>query len=100
MDDEFDQEIFREEMPTFRSVRLGVSSECEVKLDTQDMGDAVSQAFGDDDYEFWVTVPPQATRKLLFTLLREKYAGRAKAVDEFRAFCNEHKIENEWQSWT
>jgi hypothetical protein len=92
-------ELYRREGDNFRSVRLSVGADGAVKLDTQDMGTIVKEIWGDSDYEFWVDVPASALPKLAFVLLREKYAGREKAVDEFRAFCKQEAIEHEWDSW-
>jgi hypothetical protein len=63
------------------------------------MGTRVKEVWGDSDYEFWVDVPATALRKLAFALLREKYTGQDKAVDEFRAFCKREDIEHEWNSY-
>ena len=93
-------EIYRQEGDEFRSVRLTVGPDGSVRLDAQDMGKFVQQIWGDDDYEFWVDVPARAINKLAFALLRERYAGRGGAVDEFRAFCEKEGIEHEWDSWT
>jgi hypothetical protein len=45
-----------------------------------------------EDYEFWVRVPANEIHNLLFALLRDRYAGRSDAVDEFRAFCKKEGI--------
>jgi len=92
-------ELYRQEGDSFRSVRLSVHTDGSVCLDTQDMGKTVNEVWGDSDYEFWVDVPATALRKLVFVLLREKYTGRSKAVDEFRDFLKEAEIEHEWDSW-
>ena len=64
------------------------------------MGGITEEVWGDDDCEFWVTAPAPALRKLAFALLREKYAGRSGAVDEFHAFCEKEMIEHAWDNWT
>jgi len=64
------------------------------------MGELVRRVWGDDDYEFWVDVPATAVHKLVFALLRDRYAGRGGAVDEFNAFCEKDGIDHKWQSWT
>src|SRR5579863_7521895 len=76
-------ELYRQEGDPFRSVRLIVNADGSIRIDAQDMGKRVEEIWGDSDYEFWVDVPASALRKLVFALLREKYAGRAGAVDEF-----------------
>src|SRR5262245_43284872 len=91
-------ELYRQDGPDFRSVRLSVGPDG-VRLDAQDMGPSVVQAWGDDDYEFWVDVPASEIPKLLFALLHDRYAGRSGAVDEFRAFCEKAGIGHKWDSW-
>lgn len=95
----FAAELFRQEGDPSRSVRLSVQADGSVRLDAQDMGTCVEEIWGDTDYEFWVDVPGTVLRKLAFALLREKYAGRHQAVDEFRAFCKKEDIEHQWGSW-
>ena len=92
-------ELYRQEGDPFRSVRLSVNADGSVRVDAQDMGTVVENVWGESDYEFWVDVPATALPKLVFALLREKYAGRSGAVDELRAFCKREGIEHEWQSW-
>jgi hypothetical protein len=99
MSDEFHQEIFREELPMFRSIYLRVSPTGAVRIDAQDMGKNVEETWGDSDYEFWVDVPEAELQKLLFALLKAKYVGRVGAVDEFQKFCQGNSIGNEWGSW-
>ena len=45
-------------------------------MDAQDIGPTVTQIWGDDDYEFWVLVPPASVSKLAFELLQEKFSGQ------------------------
>jgi hypothetical protein len=95
----YEAELFRQEGDSFRAVHLTLNKDGSVKFYAQDMGTAVEEIWGDDDYEFWVDVPAAALHKLLFILLREKYSGRSGAVDEFRAFCKKEEIEHKWGNW-
>jgi len=99
MTETYSIELYRQEADNFRSVRLAVHADGSVRLDAQDMGKLVEEVWGDTDYEFCVDVPATALRKLAFILLRERYAGRSGAVDEFRAFCKREGIEHEWNSY-
>jgi hypothetical protein len=81
-------------------VNLSIQADGSLRLQASDMGPTVKRIWNDDDYEFWVDVPPKALRKLLAALLREKHLGRSDAVDEFRTFCEKETIEHKWQSWT
>jgi hypothetical protein len=70
--------------PSFASVQLSLEDDGTIKMDAQDIGATISQIWGDDDYEFWVRVPPSSLPKLAFELLREKFSGQLGAVDAFR----------------
>ena len=69
-------EIARQEGTEFRSVRLSLQDDGTITMDAQDIGPSVTQIWGDDDYEFWVRVPPTSLPKLAFELLRQKYERR------------------------
>jgi hypothetical protein len=92
-------EIARQEGTEFRSVRLAVEDDGAVRMEAQDIGPAVTQIWGADDYEFWVRVPPASVSKLAFELLREKFAGQLGAVDAFRDWCKMHGVPHEFDSW-
>jgi hypothetical protein len=92
-------EIARQEGAEFRSVRLALEDDGAIKMDAQDMGPTVTRIWGDDDYEFWVRVPPASLPKLAFELLREKFSGQLGAVDAFRDWCKAHAVQHEFDSW-
>ena len=92
-------EIARREGTEFRSVRLTLEDDGAIKMDAQDIGPTVARIWGDDDYEFWVRVPPASLPKLAFELLREKFSGQLGAVDAFRDWCTTHGVEHEFDSW-
>jgi len=92
-------EIARQEGTEFRSVRLVLEEDGAIKMDAQDIGPTVTQIWGDDDYEFWVHVPPASLPKLAFELLREKFSGQLGAVDAFRDWCTAHGVQHEFDNW-
>jgi hypothetical protein len=92
-------EIARQEGKNFRSVRLSLAEDGAIKMDTQDIGGATDEFWGEDEYEFWVNIPREAVAKLAFELLREKFAGQLGAVDALRGWCKVHGIEHEFGSW-
>jgi len=92
-------EIARQEGTEFRSVHLILEDDGAIKLDAQDIGPTVTRIWGDDEYEFWVRVPPASVSKLAFELLREKFTGQLGAVDAFRDWCKTHGVEHEFDSW-
>ena len=114
-------EIARKDGVEFRSVRLRLEDDGGIKMDAQDIGPTVTRAWGHDDYEFWVRVPPAAVSKLALELLREKgqldavlpasasklalellrekFSGQLGTVDAFRDWCKAHGIEHKFESW-
>ena len=99
MNEKYSAELYRQEGNNSRFVRLTVKPDGSVSLETQDMGEYVERIWGDSDYEFWMDVPAGALTKLVFALLRDRYAGHSGAVDEFRDFCKKQQIEHKWASW-
>lgn len=92
-------ELFRRDGKEFRSIRLSTDSDGAIRLECQDTGPIVRESWGEDEYEFWVTVPNRALAKLAFALLREKYMGQDGSVDELRLFCEKERIEHEFRNW-
>jgi hypothetical protein len=97
MSEAFSAELFRQAGAAFRSIRLHVQPDGSVKIEAQDLGESARGCEG--EYEFWVDVPAEAIRKLVFSLLREKYSGRSGAVDEFNTFCKKEEVEGKWGCW-
>jgi hypothetical protein len=99
MNEKYSAELYRQQGTNSRFVNLTVKPDGSVLMETQDMGEYVERIWGDSDYEFWMDVPAGALPKLVFALLRDRYAGRAGAVDEFRNFCKQETIDHKWDSW-
>ncbi len=99
MNEKYSTELYRQEGTNSRFVRLTVEPDGSVFMETQDMGEHVERIWGDSDYEFWIDVPAGALTRLVFALLRDRYAGRAGAVDEFRDFCKKQQVDHKWDSW-
>jgi hypothetical protein len=99
MSEKYAAELYRQEGANSRFVTLTVKPDSSVLMETQDLGENVERIWGDSDYEFWIDVPATALPKLVFALLRERYAGQPRAVDEFRDFCKKEAIDHKWDSW-
>ncbi|MBL6938692.1 MAG: hypothetical protein ISS15_09850 [Alphaproteobacteria bacterium] len=82
-----------------RSVRLSIEASGAVLVDAQDLGRLVEATFGDGDYEFWVRVKPDALARLAFELLKDKYGGRADAVDDLRRYCEARGVAHDFETW-
>ncbi len=77
----------------------------------QDIGEAAEEFWGDSDYEYWLTLSPDATTKLFKILcagspdedpldvLQKKFHGTG-AFSGIRAFCARHGIEAKFDSYS
>ena len=86
--------------PEARTVQLQLQADGGVRLHAYDRGATAKLTFGRDEYEFWVTVPPEAVARLAFELLRDKFVGRLQAVTEFRDYCKSREIVNTFDTWS
>lgn len=82
-----------------RTINLIAETDGAITLSGGDIGELVLQHFGDSDWEFWTKIPAAAMQQLAFTLLRERFAGRADAWDELKAFCVANGITHESGDW-
>ena len=55
-------------------------------------GPLAERFFGDDDWEYWLTVAADQKDRLLLELLREKYVGDTLAERHFRAWLEARGI--------
>ena len=82
-----------------RSVLLTFRDDGSIQMHTYDDSQAALKIWGKEDYEFWVTVPPDAIPKLAFEVLQAHFAGREGATDELKTFCKTNDIAYEWKSY-
>jgi hypothetical protein len=83
-----------------RVVKLQLQADGGVRIHAFDRGATAKLTFDRDEYEFWVTVPPEAIARLAFELLRDRFTGRLQAVTEFRDFCKSREIVNKFDTWS
>jgi hypothetical protein len=93
-------ELARQTGADSRSIDVALHDDGSIRLDGLDMGPMVEQTWGGDDYEFWVTIPPEAVGRLAVELLRQRYMGDLGAVEALSEFCAELGIDHQSGSWT
>jgi hypothetical protein len=91
-------ELFRQDGINSRSVSARINQE-EFRIDTQDMGPATEEVWGDADYEYWTTVPREAWGDLLMALTKEFLSGDANATDKLLEICKKHNVKHKWEQW-
>lgn len=82
-----------------RKVSLLLQQDGSIQVSTLDVGPTALRTWGSDDYEFWVTVPPDAVGALAFELLRERLNGKLDGTDCLTQFCEANGVSQEWGSW-
>jgi len=90
--------LYKHEGVNSRSVRVRLEAD-EFIVDTQDVGPASEEWWGDTDYEFQTSVPRDAWGALLLALAREFLADDARATDRLRDVCKKYDVPHEWTSW-
>jgi hypothetical protein len=77
----------------------GCSAGGELALTGRDRGAAPLATWGQDEYEFWVTVAPGQKDALLLALIVERFGGRVDAVDRFREWLKARGVPHEFHNW-
>ena len=71
----------------------------DLELSAQDVGALPLEFWGDDDYEYWVTVPAEQKDRVLLALIEKLYTGNVRAVDDFRLLLQMKGIPHEFMTW-
>ncbi|MXO86484.1 hypothetical protein GRI38_10655 [Altererythrobacter aurantiacus] len=64
-----------------------------------DIGDAAEEAFGDRDYEHWVTVSSEYVDALALALVKHSWSCSIHAVSELKELCQANGINAEEHSF-
>jgi len=92
-------QLLEERGPTSRFVHARIEDGGNLVMEGQDVGEAPQKWFGDEDYEFWVTVKAENKDSVILALIEKLFGGRFSAVDEFRDFLKEKGIPFGWMTW-
>lgn len=82
------------------TVTLELQDDGSLQVFYYDVGKAAMQAFGDSDYESWLTIPASHVPDLCFKLLERELAGQHGALTVLKQFCEKHAISHDHQVWT
>lgn len=94
---EYQVELYRLDGPTRVRVVALIDDDGHLVIYGRDTGEAPRQAFGEDEYEYLLTVPADQQDRLLLLLLQHGFAGPT-AVSTFRAWLQEAGVEHEFQT--
>ena len=93
-------QLLEERGSTSRFIDVRIEDNGDLVMEGQDVGDAPKKWFGDEDYEFWVTVKAEDKDIVILALIERLFGGRFGAVDEFREFLKEKGIPFGWMTWS
>ena len=65
-----------------------------------EMGGGDRAAWGEDDDEVTLEIPPRAVARLALALIEARFGGRRTAFAELRDFCEAHDIPTRHARWT
>ena len=86
-DDDDDAEatlLYTQSGATDVTILAKVDAEGTLQIHGSDFGEAPEQAFGRDEYEYWLTLQPAQARRLLLDLLLHKHGGDAYVVSRLQ----------------
>ncbi len=87
------QTIDRDDL--YATVTAEVNDQGELVVFSYDIGRTVSEFFGRDEHERWVTVPAEHVPRVLLELMRERFTDQA----GFVAWLATHDIPMETMTW-
>jgi hypothetical protein len=74
---------------------VGIDDEGNLVMEGVDGGPAVEEFWGDNDYEYWQTVPAAWKDTVLLYLMKERFEG----TTPFGKWCEERGIPTEFANW-
>jgi hypothetical protein len=84
---------------TVSTVDAAIEPSGDLELAGWDFGAAAQSFWGDDDYEYWLTVPAEEKDRVLLALLEHVYGGQADAVSRFKDLLDRKRIRNTFVNW-
>ena len=91
--------LFSRDAPARSHVQAAIEPHGGVTIDAVDAGEFVREVWGDDDYEYTLSVPAAQKDRLLLALLERHYGGHANAFAEIRAVLDQESIAYGFESW-
>jgi hypothetical protein len=91
--------LYRQQGETTIHIEARITETGAVEVSGQDVGKAPQELWGDDDYEYWVTVAPEQKDRLLLALLEALYRDNPHAVVDLKELLTKNDIPYIFDSW-
>ncbi len=93
-------EIFREDGIEFTSIRTNFGADGTLSINGQDMGPMVEQFWGDDDYEYFLSIPKKSIEMFLLHLMKLAFNTEKKITfGDCKKILEVNKIEHTFNWW-
>jgi hypothetical protein len=98
-------EIFRREWETSEGKELTIIDaefveDGTLRISGADFGSGVEKWWGDYDYEYWMEIAPEDSKKLFLLILRETFNADLKVTfSSLRELCKANGIDPKFDSW-
>ena len=93
-------EIFREDGIEFTSIRTNFGADGTLSINGQDMGPMVEQFWGDDDYEYFLSIPKKSIEMFLLHLMKLAFNTEKKITfGDCKEILEVNKIEHAFNWW-
>lgn len=91
--------LYQREGATSSTTDARIMPDGSLQLSGYDIGEAVQQFVGHEDYEYDVIVKPEHKDVLLLALLADRLGGDARATSHFTQFLEAKGIAYEFDTW-
>ena len=93
------EEVKTEELT--HSLRAQINKDGGLQLEGQDLGKKVEQTWGEDEYEYWYTLPEDYKDTLLLLLIKDFFASEEGVTTEakFKKYLEEHNLPCEFSNY-
>ena len=93
-------EIFRDEGIEFTSIRTNFDGDGTLSISGQDMGPMVKEFWGDDDYEYFLSIPKKSIEMFLLHLMKLAFNTEKKITfGDCKEILEVNKIEHSFDWW-
>ena len=93
-------EIFRDDGMNFTSIRANFNNDGALSIDGQDMGPLVEQFWGDDDYEYFLSIPKKSIEMFLLYLMKLAFNTEKKITfGDCKEILEVNNIEHDFNWW-
>lgn len=91
--------LYRQQGKTVIHIEARITDTGAVAVSGHDIGAAPQDWWGDEDYEYGVTIPADHKDSLLLALLEQLYTGNPHTVEDLKQWLAQKGIPHTFQTW-